>query len=100
MLGASIIQEQQPTSWSYFGAYQDYIYQDNGEDKAPWVRPDVDHPPVFSLIPGFFHSLKGSWDQIPSIKLIRFPMVLIGTINIWLLYLVAQKYSKKRKLFI
>jgi len=98
MLGASIIQEGQPTSWSYFGSYKDFIYQDNGEGKAPWVRPTVDHPPLFSLIPGFLHTFKNSWDQIPSMKLIRFPLVIIGTLNVLLLYLVAQKIFREKKI--
>jgi len=68
MQGASLIQEGQPTSWSYFGSYKDFIYRDNGEGKAPWVRPVLDHPPLFGLIPGFFHTLKSSWDEIPSIN--------------------------------
>ena len=96
ILGASLIQERQPTSWSYFGAYQDFIYQDNGDNIAPLVRPALDHPPLFSLIPGFFHTLKNSWDQTPSIKLIRFPMILIGAFNVWLLYLVAKKIFKEK----
>ena len=96
MLGSSIIQVGEPISWSYFGSYKNYIYKDNGDSKAPLVKPVLDHPIIFSLIPGFFHSLKNSWDQIPSMKLIRLPMILIGTANIWLLYLVAQKIFKER----
>jgi len=98
MLGASLIQTGQPASWSYFGGYQNYIYQDRGDSQAPLVRPALDHPPLFSLFPGFFHSLKTTWDQAPSIKLIRFPLIFIGTLNLWLVYLVARKIFKEKSI--
>jgi len=97
-LGASIIEEGQPTSWSYFKPYSDnnYIYQSR-EGLAPFVRPALDHPPLFSLLPGFAHSLKNNWDSFPSIKLIRFPMIFLGTINVALLFILADKYFKKKR---
>lgn len=104
MLGASIIQTGQPISWSHFEAYQDHVVKQlvikhEGQDVIfNLVGPVLDHPPLFSLIPGFFHTLKNSWDQIPSIKLIRLPMILIGTLNLWLVYLVAGKIFAKKKI--
>ena len=102
MLGASLIQTHQPKSWSHFAAYQDHIEKQlvvkhEGQDVVyNLVSPVVDHPPLFSFIPGFFHSLKASWDQIPSIKLVRFPMIVLGSINLFLLFLVAQKIFKHK----
>jgi len=105
MLGASIIQTGKPASWSWFRSYDNYVVgyiatpnQGDNEFGYRLVSPVLDHPPLFGLIPGFFHSLKSSWDQIPSIKLIRFPMIFVGTFNIWLLYLVAQKIFKEKKI--
>lgn len=95
--GASIIQTGQPTSWSYFAPYEKgYIYEER-KSEAPLVRPALDHPPLFALIPGMAHTLKNSWDTFPSLKLIRLPMVLIGTINVGLLLILARKYFKKKK---
>jgi 4-amino-4-deoxy-L-arabinose transferase-like glycosyltransferase len=96
-LGSSLIQEGQPTSWSYFRPYLDnYIYQQRG-DEAPLVRPALDHPPLFALIPGIAHTVKNNWQTHPSIKLIRLPMILIGTLNVAIIFLLSSKYFKKKK---
>lgn len=95
--GSSLLQTGQPTSWSYFAPYQEnYIYQLR-RNEAPLVRPVLDHPPLFALIPGLAHSLKNHWETPPSIKLIRLPMILLGTINVGLLIVLANKYFKKKK---
>ncbi len=94
-LGASLIQERWPASWSYFPAYQNgYVYQ-TGVYDAPIVRPVFDHPPLFSLLPGLAHSLKNHWLDLPSAKLIRLPMVLVGAVNVGLFWLLAAKFFKK-----
>lgn len=97
LIGSSLIQNGKPSSWSYFKAYEEFnaVVQNEVE---PIVSPALDHPPLFALIPGLAHSLKASWDQMPSIKVIRLPMVLIGTLNVLLLYLVAQKLFNNKKL--
>ena len=105
MLGSSIIQTGKPSSWSWFDAYKDeyivkefkYFNQKNEESNYRLVSPALDHPPLFALIPGIFHNLQSSWDQIPSIKLIRLPMIFIGTLNLYLLYLLASKIFKDKK---
>lgn len=93
-LGASLIQERIPASWSYFPAYDDYHYKE-GVYEAPIVRPVFDHPPLFSLIPGIAHTIKGHWLELPSLKVIRLPMVLLGTVNLCLFWLVARKMFDK-----
>lgn len=96
-LGASLISDGQPTSWSLFNSYIDnYVYQDRG-DSAPLVRPALDHPPLFSFIPGIFHLLsgQGTYDA-PSQTAIRFPMVLIGTFNVLLFALLAHRLTDKK----
>jgi 4-amino-4-deoxy-L-arabinose transferase-like glycosyltransferase len=96
-LGASLIQEGQPTSWSYFSPYSEkYIYSER-EDESPLVRPDLDHPPLFALLPGLAHTLKNDWQTFPSLKLIRLPMVLLGMVNVGLLMILAGRYFKKEK---
>lgn len=100
-LGASLLTDGQPTSWSLFHSYtDDYVYQDRG-DNAPLVRPALDHPPLFSLIPGAFHLLsgQGTYDA-PSQTAIRFPMVLIGTLNAFLFALLAYRLTDKKTAFL
>jgi len=93
-LGSSLIQDRMPTSWSYFDAYQTYtLFRFQGA-KFRMVQPVMDHPPLFSLIPGFFHLIQslGNWRETPSMTAIRFPMILLGTINVWLFYQLAKKF--------
>ncbi len=91
-LGASLLQEGQPTSWSFYSQYENgHIYK-TGVVNAPLVRPAVDHPPLFSLIPGTIHAITSDWEAIPSRKVIRLPMIFLGTANVFLLFLVARKF--------
>jgi len=95
-LGSSLLKDHVPSSWSYYGEYQpDHIFQEGPLD-APIVRPAVDHPPLFSLLPGSIHALTSeNWAVIPSRKIIRLPMVFLGTLNVILLYFVAKKVLKE-----
>lgn len=96
-LGASLIQTGQPTSWSFFAPYEpDYIFA-RRDHNAPLVRPALDHPPLFSLLPGLAHGLKSDWQNFPSLKVIRLPMVLLGTLNVALLMLAARQFFGQRK---
>lgn len=91
-LGASLLVEGQPTAWSFYSQYENgHIYKE-GIVNAPLVRPAVDHPPLFSLIPGFMHAVTSEWEAIPSRKVIRLPMVFLGTLNVLLLYYVAKHF--------
>ncbi|MCC6711214.1 MAG: glycosyltransferase family 39 protein [Candidatus Pacebacteria bacterium] len=97
MLGASLIQEKIPASWSYFTDYEDkYIYK-TGVYDAPIVRPAFDHPPLFSLLPGLAQSFKAHWLDFPSAKLVRFPMILLGALNVGLFWLVVDRFFSKKK---
>lgn len=93
-LGASLLTEGQPTSWSLFKSYRDdYIFNQTSLE-APLVRPVLDHPPLFGLIPGFFHLLSGlGVYDLPSQTAIRFPMVLIGTLNVFLFACLAFRLT-------
>lgn len=83
ILGASLLQTGVPASWSYFSGYDVYqVIKSAGAD-FPVVRPALDHPPLFGLLPGLFQTVAGhSWLEIVSIKLIRFPLVLLGIVNL------------------
>ncbi len=91
-LGASLIEQRQPASWSAFDAYcsqnqSGYFYQG-----WPVVIPALDHPPFFALLPGLLHSITTDWWQMPSIIAIRFPMTLLATLNLLLFCLVSRRY--------
>jgi 4-amino-4-deoxy-L-arabinose transferase-like glycosyltransferase len=99
-LGASILEDGIPTSWSYFHSYSDadYVYKESPVH-APFVRPAVDHPPLFGLIPGIAHNLtEEKWDVLPDHKTIRIPMLLLGTLAValfgyWTSLVLEKKWS-------
>lgn len=96
-LGSSLIQTGKPVSWSFFSAYEpNYIFVRRNGD-SPLVSPVLDHPPLFSLLPGLAHTIKGDWQNYPSIKVTRLPMILLGTINVALLLLVARNFFTQKK---
>lgn len=97
-LGSSFLIDGEPTSWSYFHSYSDgdYIYK-QGPVHAPLVRPAVDHPPLFGFIPGVFHTATQSqWDVLPDYKVIRIPMLLLGTLSVALLGYWSSLVLEKR----
>jgi len=92
-LGSSLIQERMPTSWSYFDAYSTYTVFKFQNAEFRMVKPVMDHPPLFSFIPGIFHLLQSlDWQLTPSMTAIRFPMVILGVINVGLFYLLSKKF--------
>lgn len=85
LLGSSITQTGRPVSWSYFAGYEKIGELNAGPNGAvfPLVAPALDHPPLFSLIPGLTLTLLGEkWDQLPSLKLVRAPMILLAALNL------------------
>lgn len=97
-LGASLLSEGVPTSWSLFYGYDAenrVILPENPTQTL--VRPALDHPPLFSLIPGAVHLLSGREVlAMPSQTAIRFPMVLLGTFNVLLFTLIAMRMKGSR----
>lgn len=93
-LGTSLLQGEKPTTWSGtnltgYDAVKEITLA--GQDFRV-VTPYLDNPYFFSLIPGSAALIRGyEAIEIPSLSVIRFPMVLLGTLNIWLLYLVVKK---------
>lgn len=95
ILGSSLLQTGVPSSWSYFSGYDVYQVIKSGGADFPVVRPALDHPPLFSFLPGFFQTVTGhSWLEIVSIKLIRFPMVLLGIFNLALFAVWLRRLSE------
>jgi 4-amino-4-deoxy-L-arabinose transferase-like glycosyltransferase len=98
ILGASLIQEGRPVSWSFFSIYNDYWITEKASfdigtgQKYPLVSPVFDHPPLFALLPGLAQTIRGEqWSQPASAKVMRFPMIFLGVLNVALLYLVSRK---------
>ncbi len=85
ILGSSLLQTGEPVSWSYFSGYtilETVTFQHNS---FQLVKPALDHPPLFSFLPGIVQTVTGHhWKEIPSIKLVRFPLVLLGMLNLGL----------------
>jgi hypothetical protein len=85
MLGSSLLQTGRPASWSYFSGYETLALIERGEDKFRLVQPALDHPPLFSLFPGAAQTAAGGdWQELPSIKLVRFPVVILAIFNLGL----------------
>ncbi len=96
-LGSSLIETGRPVSWSFFSAYNpDYIFLKRNGD-SPLVSPVLDHPPLFSLLPGLAHSIRGNWQDYPSIKVTRLPVIFLGTLNVALLMLVARNFFSQKR---
>ena len=95
-LGSSLLKEGVPSAWSKFSAYEGFEYK-SVSGFGSLVRPFLDHPPLFSFIPGFVHLATSEWSQIPSVRVIRFPMIFLGTFNVFLLFLVAKKMFPTEK---
>ncbi len=89
MLGASLLKNREPMAWSYFAPYEKHSAIIDQEKHL--VKPSLDHPPLFALIPGSFHVISKKPISMPSIKIIRLPMILLGVVNIGLVYIVAKK---------
>lgn len=96
-LGTSLIQTGVPTSWSFFSAYEQNQVE-GSPYQAPFVSPVFDHPPLFGLIPGLFQSLAEiSWQEQPSIKVIRLPLIILGTINLILFAFISTRFFKRKR---
>lgn len=85
LLGSSLLQTGVPISWSHFGGYKVIETLWAGSNSFPLVKPVLDHPPLFSLIPGIWNTLLGhGWNAIPDIKYMRMPMVGLSMANLLL----------------
>jgi hypothetical protein len=96
-LGAGLIQTGQPVSWSYFQGYEVIKTIEYQGANFPLVKPALDHPPLFSFLPGSVHTLWGNnWDSLPSIKQIRLPMVILSVLNLGLFIWWVVRTSSQR----
>ncbi len=97
LLGSSLLQTGQPVSWSYFQGYQVLKIVNQGFGEVRLVAPALDHPPLFSLIPGTALTLLGkSWEAWPSMKVVRFPMVVLSLMNMALFFFWMHRTNLSR----
>lgn len=97
-LGASLWQQRQPISWSYFSGYADTDWYEEAGMRYPLVQPVLDHPPLFSLLPGAVQTMQGrSWRSLPSLTAVRAPMVLLGTLNVALFVWWLRRTQKDER---
>lgn len=96
LLGSSLVQTGKPVSWSYFAGYEKFGELRASDDAVfPLVAPVLDHPPLFALLPGMTLTLLGeAWNVIPSLKVVRLPVVLLSVVNLALFFY----WQKRRKI--
>lgn len=92
-LGESLLSGNPPTSWSWFEEYANAYVVKLAGSQFRIVQPTFDNPPLFSFIPGMMVKIFGpDGIQLPSIRIIRLPMIFLGVVNVFLLFLVAKYF--------
>lgn len=92
--GMSLIQDHEPTSWSWLAPTDDFpvVVWEEKANRYRLVTPWFDHPPLFGLIVGMAAILGGAKDFFDcTLSIIRIPSLIFGIISIALLYLLALK---------
>ncbi len=87
--GISLIEKHVPASWSWLGGYKDFPVQKIRGVDYRIVQPWFDEPPLFSLMSGAYamsHNMT-SLGEVDAGAL-RYPMVKLGALNIFLLFLI------------
>lgn len=89
-VGINLIKDGVPRSWSYFDAYKNVTEMEIRDTHFRIVEPYFDDPPLFALISGYYAIQKGM-DTFASIDIgrLRFPMLRLGAVNIFLLFLLV-----------
>lgn len=91
-LGASLLTEGKPTGWSWFKAYDDRTDITIMEYQLPYREINLDHPPLFALIPGGIQALSGQdWRDLDSLHNQRVAMIVLASISLSLFALITNK---------
>ncbi|MBP7859807.1 glycosyltransferase family 39 protein [Patescibacteria group bacterium] len=100
LLGKSVLEFKKPSAWSYFEYKQNTQLNINGAI-LPGVIPFVDHPPLFAFIPGITQIIYNFWNiGLASVSILRIPMLLLGVVNFFLLYLLCKHFFTKKWLIV
>lgn len=92
--GISLIKKGVPESWSWWDNYGEFPLKNFRGTQFRMVKPYFDEPPLFGLMMGSYAISKGmdSYDKVDSGAL-RWPMLKIGALNIFLLFIVIYLVS-------
>lgn len=100
-IGTSLLKGEPPTGWSWSPAYTESKLVKLGGWEFRIVKPNFDNPPLFSIIPGSIALLRGYSDiTIPPLTVIRFPLVILGVFNVYLLYLAVSVWFGKKQAYV
>lgn len=92
--GMSLWQHGVPEAWSWIPAYGNVPVLQNADGPVRLVRPWFDHPPGLPLLVGGLATLQGQREFFQTnLSLVRPLMVLIGALNVGLLYLLARRLA-------
>lgn len=88
--GLSLLKTGTPESWSYYENYGKFPMQSIRNVNYRLVKPYFDDPPLFGLISGLFARWRGmdTYEKVEAGSL-RWPMLKIGALNVFLLYLLV-----------
>ncbi|MFH0770584.1 MAG: glycosyltransferase family 39 protein [Candidatus Peregrinibacteria bacterium] len=98
--GMSLIREGTPTAWSWLPVQNTRFKKETVQWKGnsyPLITPWLDHPPLFSLIPGLAALVGGSRTFFDvELSVIRIPMLVLGTLTLLLLFTLCTKLFDRR----
>jgi len=109
-LGLSLLQVGKPIAGSGLAPYiptlkyinvDGYYHRTYSPNPSAVVSPWFDHPPLFGLLTGGYAYLKGIHNFADaSISLIRKPMIWIGVLNVFLLFIFVRIISDIKIAFV
>lgn len=87
--GISLIKNKVPESWSWYDNYGKFPIKNFRGTDFRMVKPYFDDPPLFGLMMGSYAISKGmdSYEKVDAGAL-RWPMLKLGALNVFLLYLL------------
>lgn len=87
--GISLIKNKVPESWSWYDDYGKFPVKNFRGTNFRMVKPYFDEPPLFGLMMGSYAISKGmdSYEKVDAGAL-RWPMLKLGALNVFLLYLL------------
>lgn len=92
--GISLLKRGVPESWSWWDDYGEFPVQNIRGSDYRLVKPYFDDPPLFAVLSGGYAIWKGmdSYEKVDAGAL-RWPMLKIGALNVFLLFLVVYLLS-------
>ncbi len=90
--GMSLLRDHVPTGWSWLPAYGSVPRVEWQGDSYKLVTPWLDHPPLFSLLPGAAALAGGAVHFFDcTLSVIRIPSLILGIASLPLLYVLSLR---------